>query len=67
MLPSLTAIFPIPTLPIRLVKYIEQDFSHCPPDPNPCFLTILQLGISSLFIAIGIIYLIKNEKRKNRI
>jgi len=52
---------------IRLVNYIEPDFSHCPPDPDPLFLGILQLGISSLFIAIGIIYLIKNEKRKNRI
>ena len=52
---------------IRLVHYIELDFSHCPPNPDPLVLFILQLGISSLFIAIGIIYLIKKEKRKIRI
>ncbi|MFW9902131.1 MAG: hypothetical protein ACFFDY_12775 [Candidatus Thorarchaeota archaeon] len=49
---------------IRLTNYIERDFSHCPPDPDPLVLGILQLGISSIFIGIGIVYLVKKEKSK---
>lgn len=49
---------------IRLTKYIESDFSHCPPIPNFWLLGILQIGISTCFIIAGISYLVIKEKSR---
>jgi len=50
---------------IRVVNYTaESDISHWPTDPNPWLRLILQIGISTCFIILGINYLVIKEKRK---
>ena len=49
---------------IRVTKYTELDFSHCPPMPNQWLLLTLQIGLSTIFIIIGISYLIIKEKKR---
>jgi len=49
---------------ISLTKYSAYDFSHCPPIPNPWLLIALHLGLSTVFIIIGISYLIIKEKKR---
>lgn len=49
---------------IRVTKYTEQDYSHCPPIPNPWLLLILHIGLNSIFIIAGISYLIIKEKKR---
>ena len=49
---------------IRVIKYTEYDYSHCPPIPNPWLLLTLHIGLSALFTLIGISYLIIKEKKR---
>ncbi len=49
---------------IRITKYIAHDSSHCPPIPNPWLLLTLHVGLSTIFIIMGISYLIIKEKKR---
>ena len=49
---------------VTITKYIARDYSHCPPLPNPWLLLTLQLGLSTVFIVIGISYLIIKERKR---
>ncbi|MFX0001457.1 MAG: hypothetical protein ACFE88_15195 [Candidatus Hermodarchaeota archaeon] len=49
---------------IMLIKYTKFDISHCLPVPNPWLIGILQIGISTILVIIGISYLVKKEKRR---
>lgn len=49
---------------IRITKYIARDSSHCPSIPSPWLLITLNVGLSTIFIFIGISYLIIKEKKR---
>ncbi|MFX1448240.1 MAG: SBBP repeat-containing protein [Promethearchaeota archaeon] len=49
---------------IELTKYIEPDYGHCPPLPNPWLMLILPIALNSVFIIIGISYLIIKDKKR---
>ena len=49
---------------IRVVKYKESNFSHCPPMPNQWLLLTLQIGLSTFYIIIGISFIIFSVKKR---
>jgi len=52
---------------IRVIKYTEYDFSHCPPILDPWLLLTLNIGLSTIFITLGISYLVIKEKKRKKI